>query len=161
MRFTKGSLHKGGCDAITSHHGLTVRRIRIIVKPNRIECARTEQSRLSEVFCGKQYSSDCIEPTECSPVRNRLALALEQGRNQDPASGNARRPPYKCRHKAGCSEKVSRPSPPPPRRLPQPRARAVVPRESAGCQNKQHVGKRPLPEREPSSVCRDTGYSRS
>src|SRR5258708_4923065 len=55
---------------------------RIIGKPNRLECAHTEQSQLSEGFCGKQYSSDCTGPTGCSPVRNRLALALEPGMSQ-------------------------------------------------------------------------------
>lgn len=121
---------------LESRHSVfsTVRQSRIIMELNRLTCAHTEQTRLSEVFCGKQYSSDCTEPRECSPVGNRLPLALEPSKSQDDVSETPRRPPYRYRHKAGCNGKVSRLSPQSPHPLPQSRGRAVALRESSGRQ---------------------------
>ena len=78
---------------------------RLKAKPNRSECARRVQSRLSEAFCGKPHSMDCNVPREHSPARSTLASIPEPGKTQGRVSETVLPPSCRCRHRAGCNEK--------------------------------------------------------
>src|SRR5207302_1811110 len=77
-------------------------------KLNRSECARREQSRLSEAFCGTVYLSDCSVPPGHSLVHSTLASTPERGKSQGRVPEMVPPLSCKCRHRAGCNEKGCR-----------------------------------------------------